>query len=265
MFPTPIKLEIPGWSGVENEHKDGDAPQPWHCPPFVDASTYGLELKYPFETECHVKNINGKLVFEGDFSEENKLIPEVSLPPFLSFADNHFGMTSALDIKVPEDHVLRTEPHPAFYTDTTGTFPCCVPGHIQTYWWPKIFFVVFKSPRVGCEVVFKKNMPYGQVLVVPKKVLYEIDPMSEHEAFEREKMNFLVENNIKSIAKNSWIDIRGNNFSDKYKQLSSVFAKKGYQGVKDYIFSFMSKLISPSDSQRKQTPYKKCPIFRMKK
>ena len=264
MLPSPIKLSIPGWSGLENSHSHGDSPQPWHCPPFVDASTYGLELKYPFQTECRVKNVNGKLVFEGDFSEENKSIPEVRLPPFLCFADNHFGMTSALDIRVPEDYVLRTEPHPAFYTDTTGTFPCCLPGHIQTHWWPKIFFVVFKSPRVGCEVIFKKDMPYGQVLVVPKKVLYDIETMSEEEAAEREKMNFLIENNIKSIAKNSWIDNKGSNFSDKYKQLSSVFAKKGYQGVKDFIFSFMNKLRISESTARKDT-YKKCPIFRMKK
>ena len=52
--PRPIKLEIPGWSGRDLRHDDGATPQPWHCPPFVDGSTYGLELVYPFDAECAV-------------------------------------------------------------------------------------------------------------------------------------------------------------------------------------------------------------------
>ena len=56
LSPKPIKLEIPGWAGEQNKHTNGDKPQPWHCPPFIEAATYGLELCYPFETECRVKN-----------------------------------------------------------------------------------------------------------------------------------------------------------------------------------------------------------------
>lgn len=47
--PRPIKLQIPGWAGHDLNHGDGATPQPWHCPPFVDGSTYGLELLYPFD------------------------------------------------------------------------------------------------------------------------------------------------------------------------------------------------------------------------
>lgn len=259
VLPSVIKLQIPGWAGDENNHTDGDEPQPWHCPPFVSASTYGLELKYPFDTECRVKNEKGKIIFEGDFTEESKQVGEVKLPPFLSFAGNHFGMTSGLDIKVPENYVLRTEPHPAFYTDTTGTFPCCLPGHIQTYWWPKIFFVVFKNPPEGGFVIFKKGMPYGQVLILPNKVNYEIEKMSELETRERLMIDNSIESNIKRVSKNSWKDYKGNNFSDKYKQLSSLFSKKGYEGVKNFLYSLLNKPQHPS------VPYRKCPIFRIKK
>lgn len=255
MFPSPIKLEIPGWAGSENKHTDGDKPQPWHCPPFVEGSTYGLELIYPFDTECHVKNINGQIVFEGDFSEEQKLVPATKLPPFLSFAPGHFGMTSALDIKVPEQYVLRTEPHPSFFTDQTGTFPCCITGHIQTYWWPKFFFVVFKNPPVGGEVIFKKNTPYGQIIVVPKKPNYVVEAMTKEETAERSIMDYAIDNNISKIAKNSWRDHKGNPFSDKYKQLSSLFTKEGYEGVKSFLTSLYSKRIER----------KKCPLFIRKK
>ena len=50
----------------------------------------------------------------------------VHLPPFACFADGHFGMTSCLDIQVPDGYVLRMESHPRFYTDTTNTVPCVV-------------------------------------------------------------------------------------------------------------------------------------------
>src|SRR5687767_59867 len=68
--PKPIKLQIPGWAGDSHGHSNGDKPQPWHCPPFVEGATYGLELIYPFETEVSVRNVDGKIKFDGDFSKE---------------------------------------------------------------------------------------------------------------------------------------------------------------------------------------------------
>lgn len=238
VFPSPIKLQIPGWAGADNNHKDGDEAQPWHCIPFVEASTYGLELVYSFDTECVVKNINGNIIFEGDFSNENKNCPEVNLPPFVSFASGHFGMTSCLDIAVPEGYCLRTEPHPRFYTDTTGNVPCCISGHIQTSWWPKIFFVVFKNPYKGQEIVFKKNEPYAQILVVPSKANYEIERMSSSDEKERNELSYMIEKNISKIASNCWQDNKGNNFSDKYKQIYKVYRKDGLTGVKNFLKSF---------------------------
>src|SRR5690606_23982786 len=134
--PKPIKLQIPGWAGENNDHSDGAKPQPWMCPPFVDGSTYGLELIYPFETECRITRKNNEVIFNGDFSKESvwddsrQAIPPGS-PPFLSFAPDHYGMTSSLDIMPPENYCFRIEPHPRFYTDQTGECPIAVAGNIQ--------------------------------------------------------------------------------------------------------------------------------------
>ncbi len=182
--PSPIKLEIPGWAGDNKQHENGCEPQPWHCPPFVDASTYGYELIYPFDNDCFVKKINGKIIFEGDFSSEDWDIDECGrptsdqqskrkTPPMMSFSKNHYGMTSALDLEPPEGHITRTEPHPRFYTDESGTVPCLVAGHIQR-WWSRIFFVVFKSPQEGQTHIFRKGEPYGQVLFLPQKIVHPI-------------------------------------------------------------------------------------------
>src|SRR5947209_1779647 len=66
--PKRIKLDIPGWAG-ENSWA---MPQPWHCKPFADANTYGLELVYTWQTTCTVTcdNPEGMCSFEGNFDAE---------------------------------------------------------------------------------------------------------------------------------------------------------------------------------------------------
>jgi len=229
LAPQPIKLQIPGWAGVDKNHKDGATPQPWHCPPFVDGSTYGLELLYPFDNDCYVCMRNGKIHFDGDFSEETQAF--LNGPPFKEFAPHHYGFTSSLDLLVDEDSVVRIEPHPRYYTDVGGTCPCPVPGHIHTAFWPKIFFVVFKSPLPGQTHVFRKGEPYAQILILPRKAHYEIVRMTEEESKERQRMCDTITRCQNEIAKNKWVDNAGNHFDDKYKVLQSAFLKEGHAGV----------------------------------
>lgn len=232
--PRPIKLQIPGWSGHDLNHGDGAAPQPWHCPPFVDGSTYGLELVYPFDAECSVSIKNGELhIDSGDYAEE--IHPSMKDPPFKQFAPNHYGFTSSLDLLVPDDMIVRVEAHPRFFTDTTGTCPCAVPGHIHTAFWPRIFFVVFKAPWPGQTHVFRKGEPYAQILVLPRQTLYNLKPMTEEQANTRERTSSYISECGEEIAKHSWVDSTGKFFDDKYKVLQSAFLKRGHEGVKDIL------------------------------
>lgn len=231
--PQPIKLKIPGWAGENRDHSNGARPQPWHCPPFVEGSTYGLELLYPFDTECRVTNVDGKATFEGDWGENPPT--GTKWPPFEAFAPGHYGYTSSLDIVGPPGYIIRIEPHPKYYTDHTWSSPCIVPGHIQTEWWPRIFFVVFKTPAPGHVHVFKKHEPYAQILVLPKKVAYEINPMDNAEATERVNLENQIMNAEAKLADHAWTDHKGNHFNDKYKVMARIFNKDGYEGVKQFI------------------------------
>lgn len=221
--PKPIKLQIPGWAGDSHEHSNGCKPQPWHCVPFVEGSTYGLELVYPFDTECIVYTENNTTIFEGDFSKECVWSKDKK-PPFSAFAPGHYGMTSSLNLKIPKDYIIRLESHPRFYTDNTNTVPIVVPGHIQS-WWPRIFFIVFKTPPEGHKHIFRKGEPYGQMLILPQKVQYNINPMS----YEDEMENMILEKNIldysDKLSKNKWKDYKGNVFDDKYKQMAIYYNK----------------------------------------
>ena len=248
--PRPTRLQMPGWAGQNRDHGNGATPQPWHCPPFVDASTYGHELVYPFKSESTVRRINGDLIFDGDFSDEQWSINEAGMsvsgeepkkrtPPMMSFAPGHYGMSSALDIEPPEGYVLRTEPHPRFFTDETGTVPCLLSGHIQR-WWSRIFFVVFKAPREGEVHIFRPGEPYGQVLFLPQKNNVQFIPFSEEEAKERETRDRRIGEHGQRIAKHVWVDNKSQTFDDKYKVLSGVYARGGYESVDEHISKSMS-------------------------
>jgi hypothetical protein len=235
--PKRIKLEIPGWAGIDKNHSNGAVPQPWHCPPFVEGSTYGLELIYPFDSECVVENLDGNIVFNCDFSKEVGY--DHPDPPFKCFAPGHFGFTSSFDFFPPKDHIIRIEPHPKYFTDHSWTTPLPVPGHIQGEWWTKIFFVVFKEPPIGGRYIFRKGEPYAQILILPKKVEYKIEEMTSVEKTKR----MYLDNNSNVFIKESWKDHKGNVFDDKYRNLGCEFAKGGIKGVCEKIDNNMNNRV----------------------
>jgi hypothetical protein len=245
--PKRCAIHIPGWAGDGTDHTNGSVAKPLHCIPFVEGSTYGLELTYAFDTTTYVTKKNGEIIFEGDWQKEDLMgVKYDSIPPFGAFAADHYGMTSCLDLKIPKDYVLRIEPHPSFYTDPTYSTPWVVPGHIQAEWWSSIFFVVFKAPPEGHTHVFQKNIPYAQVLILPRKVNYNIEKMSNTTEKERSERNSLIFNNRKKYAKNIWKDSNGKEFDDKYKQIKIIFEKHGIEAVDQ----FLSKFKNPQEAKK---------------
>ena len=238
--PQKIKLDVPGWSGENWYRGDGAKPMPWHCTPFVDGSTYGLELIYNFDSECHVKNINGKVTFEGDFAGESEWIQKKQQPeedpntPFMMFAPGHYGHTSGVDLLPPEGHCLRIEPHPRFFTDTSGTVPIAVPGHIQRFW-PKIFFIAFKAPLPGQTHIFRKGEAMCSVLIVPEVARYDLQEMSPEEKANRQEIDTGIATHAGDICKHSWKDHVGNTFDDKYKVLKQCHSKGGLDAVEEKV------------------------------
>lgn len=240
--PRPIKLSIPGWAGENRSHSNGNKPQPWHCTPFVDGCVYGYELIYPFKTECRVLRRNKEIIFEGDFSDETWNIDR-SKAPMSTFAMDHYGMSSSLDLEPPEGYVIRTETHPRFYTDTTGTCPIMLPGHIHR-WWSRIFFVVFKAPKEGEIHIFREGEPYGQVLFVPEKSNFTFQQMTPEEEKIRSDRERALSSQGSKICTHAWRDHKGNSFDNKYKVLASAYLKEGEEGVQKCIEKSLSKAVT---------------------
>jgi hypothetical protein len=235
--PRRIRLPIPGWAGEQVPAEDGARPQPWHCRPFVDAATYGIELVYAFETECRVTRDGDAIRFEGDFSAEIARAAErgerVEVP-FGTFAPLHYGMTTALDVLPPPGYALRIEPHPRFFTDATGTVPCAVPGQIERFW-PRMFFAVFKAPRPGETHVFRTGEPFAQLLVVPSQATYGLSPMEADEAEDRRTQDHRMSSLQWLVAKHIWKADNGLWFDDKYKQLLRIYRASGLDGVRAHL------------------------------
>jgi tetratricopeptide (TPR) repeat protein len=224
-----IRITTPGWAGEPVKMEDGAAIQPFHCLPFVEGSTYGLELQYTYETECHVINDNGAPRFEWNSMKEPS--GDLKGGEFLFFSPiqnaKYYLFNTKLDILPPPGHVIRTEPHPRFLTDDAGTVPLPMIGHLQNEWYPRPLFVVFRAPRPGQRHIFRKGEPYAQLLFVPQEVTYQITKMSPEEQAAREAMTAQIQFARNSIATRQWYNSTKNEQDNHYKVLAAAFAKGG--------------------------------------
>jgi len=235
--PQPTRMKVPGWAGIPDKMEDGSAGQPWHCMPFVEGATYGLELIYPFETECHIINDNGLVRIDWDFAKEPG--GDVTGAEFATFfpkeASKWYLFTTRIDIQAPPGYVIRTEPHPRYFTDDTWTAPNALIGHLQTEWWPRKLFVVFKVPPPGHRHIFRKGEPYAQIIFVPKKATYDLVKLDAEEESHRRKLDTEIERARLQIADNVWQNSSGYQLSNHYKILASAFGHEGQAGVEQVI------------------------------
>ena len=235
--PRPIRISG-GWARAPAmKMEDGSDPQPWHCLPFVEGSTYGLELLYPYENECHVVNDNGTVRFDWDFANEPG--GGVTGAEFVLFspvlAAEYYLFNARLDVQPPPGYVIRTEPHPRFFTDSTGTVPLAMIGHLQNEWYPRMVFVVFRAPRPGQRHIFRKGEPFVQLLFVPGRLSYDITLMSPEEAAPRRALEDAIQRLRYDVAENIWAHPDGGQFNNHYKLLARAFSRDGMGGIEEVM------------------------------
>jgi hypothetical protein len=217
LAPRRTKLEIPGWAGEREPRADGSREQVWHCLPFSEGAQYGVELFYPYENELHVTTRAGRLILDGDFGPDPAT--GVQWPPFRSFGERFYTYQLLLDVKVGDGMAVRTEPHPRFYSDPTDSVPIAVPALIRN-WWPMLFFIVFKSPPEGRTHVFRPGEPFAQILVIPEAADFELVPMSEDEAAERELQARRIHASRETLAASThWTSASNTAFDGTYRHL----------------------------------------------
>ncbi len=162
--------------------------------------------------------VDGKLVLDGDFGPA-PADHGGQWPPFRTFGDLYYTYQLSLDLKVEEGFAIRIEPHPRFYTDPTDSTPIAVPALIRR-WWPMVYFLVFKSPPEGAVHIFRPGEPFVQILIVPEEVEFELVPMPDEEAAERELQSRRIYKSRSTLsAETQWTSATDTVFDGTYRHL----------------------------------------------
>src|SRR5438105_2713472 len=234
--PQPIRIQVPGWGGsADRKMENNSEPQPWHCRPFTDGATYGLELLFPYDTEARIVNEAGVVRIDWDHRNEHGDAPKGNeFGIFNTTPHQYYLFQTGVDLRAPPGHVLQTQPHPRFFTDLTGTAPVALIGQIQTEWWPRTF-VVFKAPPSGQQHVFRKGEPYVQIVFLPQRMTYKPTKMSPEEESRRSELQRGIANSTTYVSNNVWHNPEGGQFSNHYKILSRTFMREGVEGVEKAV------------------------------
>lgn len=218
LAPRRAKLEVPGWGGSPEPRRDGSHEHPWHCIPFSEAAQYGIELFYPYDNELRVTKRRGKVVLESNWGRAPN--SGVNWPPFREFGEEYYTYQLLLDLKVEEDMAVLVQPHPRFYTSPEDDVPLAVPALLRTSWWPMVSFVVLKAPPEGRWHVFRRDEPFLQLLIVPAEPDFELVPMGEQEAAERELRDRRIYASRDTLGKESrWTSATRTVFDGTYRNL----------------------------------------------
>jgi hypothetical protein len=228
--PRRTKLELPGWGGKREPRRDGAHEYPWHCIPFTEGAQYGIELFYPFDNELRVTRRDNRVVLQGDFGPDPGT--GVLWPPFRTFGERYYTYQILIDLKVPENMAVRTEPHPRFYTDEDDECPIAVPALLRTSWWPMISFVVFKAPPEDRWHVFRPGEPFMQMLFVPAEPQFELVPMDDEEAAEREMRSRRIHASRDTLSKETrWTSSTNTVFDGTYRHILRAARDKARQNA----------------------------------
>ena len=216
--PRRTKLEVPGWAGENQPRRDGSHEQPWHCMPFIEGAQYGIEIFYPFDNELRVSKRNGHVVLESDWGPDPGT--GINWPPFRDFGENYYTYQLLLDLKVPDEMAVLVEPHPRLYTSAADDVPIAVPALLRTSWWPMISFVVFKAPPEGRAHLFRPGEPFMQMLFVPADPQFDLVPMDDEEAAERELRGRRIHTSRDTLGRASrWTSSTRTVFDGTYRQI----------------------------------------------
>ncbi len=122
LAPRRTKMEIPGWAGDRSPRADGSREQVWHCMPFTEGAQYGIEIFYPYDFELRASDARRPVCTSRAISARRRSPTWNGRRSAIS-ATSIYTYQVLLDIDPGEGYAIRTEPHPRFYSDTTGHVP----------------------------------------------------------------------------------------------------------------------------------------------
>jgi hypothetical protein len=184
---------------------------PLHCKPWLDASSHGLLLRFPYKATVTI-------------TDTGRHPPDIRISPAsaervysrmaYSFAEDHFGLSSG--------YWLKTDPGVGTFTNHLPYgYPSkgiLVPGLVETWRFPKNLFIVFKSPEPGGSITFEYEDPLCVLIpVVCEPVVGE--PMSAEDIQEFQAQREHWHEYLAEHPELYWTAREGETFTHLYKVL----------------------------------------------
>ncbi|RMG89597.1 MAG: hypothetical protein D6706_21055 [Chloroflexi bacterium] len=193
-------------------------PVPFHCKPWVDGQTAGWTLFYGYLTPVTiVGEENGRITVKN----LDQLAAETGQPRVIDqFAAGHFGIGSGYTLRTPEGFVSLILPptHPPNGLET-------VIGIIETDWYPRQLFLVFRVPPPGTQISLDYQAELARVVIIPRQEQLTAQPMTETEleTLRAQEAAYLAE---EQETPTRWTAASGDSFTHLYKIWSGRHRQK---------------------------------------
>ena len=191
---------------------------PHHCKPWVDGQSIGWTLSYGFFTDITIRGLpDGKI----EVDNLDRLAKEAQQPKVVDqFARGHFGISSGYTFSTPNGILSLLLP-----SDHAPENLSLITGVIETDWYPRQIFLVFKSPKEGEEIHLEYQQPIAKVVLVPRHEGISAESLSptELESLEESRNRYLKE---EATTPTHWVDADGQPFTNLYKIWSKEHRKK---------------------------------------
>lgn len=233
--PRPVKLEIPGFAGQPDERamtgEMSKSAQPWNCQSFTDVINRSIEICWPIQQEVLIfNNGSGGITTRGNFELYTKSPGTIS-----SFAKNHYGINTSLQLQMTPGRGGLILPHPRWFADPFNShLPAIVPGIIEFDWWPRCFFVVATVPQIypgipakDCFARLIPGEPFCQVIPIDIRSVPSLRRADYQESTELNRRDRICDKGYKQLSTVNWTSATGKDFGDIYKILSKEFAENG--------------------------------------
>ncbi len=90
-----------------------------------------------------------------------------------------------------------------------------------------IFFLVFKSPPEGKTHIFLPGEPFAQILIVPEEASFDLVPMSDEEAAERELQSRRIYQSRATLsAETAWTSATNTVFDGTYRRILGAASER---------------------------------------
>jgi len=186
---------------------------PLHCRPWLDAESYGMIVPFPYNLTLTIRGLGGGKV-EFDVSDRVGTMPEGEL--VREFAEGYVSIVSG--------YTFLTDPPIGLYTIGLAGSPGAalhVHGLLETWWYPRPLFAVYRVPQEGEELRFAP----GDALCVALPVVCEaaeIVKLDAEDAADLVRAEKQYEQERRTRIDLMWTSAEGDGFSRLYKEKARV-------------------------------------------